>query len=281
MEHQILIATLGSEPQVVTQVLDLLEARAYPIRKVIVVHTVGPSVQEALARLAEEFKLLGNCCYQPEPIVGEDGPVTDIATEADTAALLRTLYQTVLTEKRSAQQIHLSIAGGRKPMAVYGMVVAQLLFDENDRLWHLLSENWRPGDARVMHVQPGHEGHLVPVPVLRWSSISPVSTELALREDPWEAIQAQQLMRKQENWHRKREFVEHYLTLAEREVFRLACQAGLNNAIIAKKLGKAEKTVANQFTKIFKKLSDHFGMLEIIDRPKLVAEFKSYFDTTE
>ena len=281
MEHQILIATLGSEPQVVTQVLDLLEARAYPIRKVIVIHTVGKSVQEASARLVEEFKPPGSYCYQPEPIVGEDGPVTDIATEADTAALLRTLYQTVLTEKRAGHQIHLSIAGGRKPMAVYGMVVAQLLFDENDQLWHLLSENWRPGDARVMHVQPGHEGRLVSVPVLRWSSISPVSTELAIHDNPWKAIQAQQLMRKQENWHRKRGFVEYQLTRAEQEVFRLACQEGLNNAGIAEKLGKAEKTVANQFTRIFKKLSGHFGMLEIIDRPRLVAEFKSYFDATE
>ena len=280
MEQQVLIATLGSEPQVVTQVLDLLDVHAYQIRKVIVIHTVGTSVREALEQLAEEFKSSGGCAYQAVPIVGADGPVKDIVTEADTAALLRTLYQTVLAEKRAGSQVHLSIAGGRKPIAVYGMVVAQLLFDETDRLWHLLSETWRPGDSREMHARPGHEGHLVAVPVLRWSNISPASTELMLYEDPWEAIQAQQSMRDHEDWRHKREFVEGHLTRAEREVFRLACQTGLGNAAIAEELGKAEKTVANQFTKIFAKLSTHFRMIEL-NRSRIVAEFKPYFDTLE
>lgn len=80
--------------------------------------------------------------------------------------------------------IHLCIAGGRKPMAVYGMVTAQLLFDEDDRLWHLLSEGWRPGSERVMHLSPGDRTWLVPVPVLYWSAVSPALTELALRENP-------------------------------------------------------------------------------------------------
>ena len=64
-----------------------------------------------------------------------------------------------------------------------------------------------------------------------------------LYEDPWEAIQAQRSMNKQEGWRRKHEFVEQHLTRAERELFQLACQTGLGNAAIAEKLGKAEKTV--------------------------------------
>ena len=277
MEKHILIATLGSEPQVVTQVLDLLEGRAYQIRKVIVIHTSGPSIRDALAQLAVEFKSPGSCAYQAIPIIRDGAPVKDIATEADIAVLLRTLYQTVLTEKRAGNRVHLSIAGGRKPMSVYGMVVAQLLFGETDRLWHLLSENWKPGYLRVMHAAPENGGQLVHVPVLRWSNISPAATELMLCEDPWEAIQAQRSMKKQEDWRRKREFVEQHLTRAEQEVFRLACQTGLGNAAIAEKLGKAEKTVANQFTRIFSKLSTHFRMIEL-NRPRIVAEFKSYFD---
>ena len=46
----------------------------------------------------------------------------------------------VLAEKRAGHLVYLSIASGRKPMTVYGMVAAQLLFDEDDRVWHLLSE---------------------------------------------------------------------------------------------------------------------------------------------
>ena len=278
MTPQVLIATLGTEPQVVTLALDLLQAKGYPIAEVIVVHTVGEVVQPALARLAEEFARPGAGVYRPVPVEGQDGPIEDIVTEADTAALLRTLYRVVLSEKRAGRLVHLSIAGGRKPMAVCGMVVAQLLFDEDDRVWHLLSEGWQPGDERVMHVRPGDRVWLVPVPVLRWGSVSPVLTELALREDPWEAIQAQRAMQWEEDRRRKREFLESWLTPAEREVVRLACR-GLDNAAIARQLGKAEKTVANQFTSIYAKLHEWRGFRTDVpvSRAVLVAEFAAYF----
>ncbi|MGB9873175.1 MAG: CRISPR-associated ring nuclease [Anaerolineae bacterium] len=282
MVRQVLIATLGTEPQVVTLALDLLLAKGYAIGEVIVVHTVGEAVRPALMALAREFAVPGACGYRPVPVEGEDAPVADIVTEADTAALLRTLYRVVLAEKRAGRVVHLSIAGGRKPMAVYGMVVAQLLFDEDDRVWHLLSEGWQPGDERVMHVRPGDQVWLVPVPVLRWSSVSPVLTELALREDPWEAIQAQRAMRREEERRRKREFVERRLTPAEREVVRLVCQ-GLDNAAIGRRLGKAESTVANQLTAVYAKLHEWRGFRTDVpvSRSVLVAEFAGYFALEE
>lgn len=278
MSQQVLIATLGTEPQVVTLVLDLLRAKGYPIVEVVVVHTVGEAVQAALERLAGEFAPPGACAYRPVPIMDERGPTADVVTEADVAALLRTLYRVVLAEKRAGRLVHLSIAGGRKPMAVYGMVVAQLLFDEDDRAWHLLSEAWKPGGEQVMHVRPGDRVWLVAVPVLRWSSISPMLTELARREDPWEAIQAQRALQREEDRRRKREFVEHWLTPAEREVVRLACQ-GLDNAAIGRRLGKSEKTVANQFTHIYARLHEWRGYRSDVpvSRAVLVAEFAPYF----
>lgn len=282
MNQQVLIATLGTEPQVVTLALDLLRAKGYPIIEVVVIHTAGEVIQPALARLAEEFAQPGVGVYRPVLVEGQDGPVEDIVTEADMAALLRMLYRVVLAEKRTGRLVHLSIAGGRKPMAVYGMVVAQLLFDEDDRVWHLLSEGWQPGDERVMHPRPGDRVTLVPVPVLRWGSVSPVLTELALREDPWEAIQAQRAMQREEDRRRKREFVEHWLTPAEGEVVRLACQ-GLDNAAIARRLGKAEKTVANQLTPIYAKLHEWRGFRDDVpvSRSVLVAEFAMYFALEE
>ncbi len=42
--------------------------------------------------------------------------------------------------KRKNYRVHLSVAGGRKVMAALRMVVAQLLFDEDDSVWYLLSE---------------------------------------------------------------------------------------------------------------------------------------------
>ncbi|MEX0806072.1 MAG: CRISPR-associated ring nuclease [Candidatus Binatia bacterium] len=180
MSEQVLIATLGSEPQVVTLVLDQLREKGNPIAEVIVVHTMGESVQHSLMRLNDEFRRAGSPRYRAVTVEDKGWPVADIGTEDEVAALLRTLYRTVLAEKRAGRLVHMSIAGGRKPMAVYGMAVAQLLFDEDDRVWHLLSEGWKPGDERVMHAKPGDAISLLPVPVLRWSSVSPVMTELAV-----------------------------------------------------------------------------------------------------
>jgi CRISPR-associated protein Csx14 len=278
MAQQVLIATLGSEPQVVTLVLDLLQAKGHVIAEVVVVHTGGEAVLPALKMLAKEFPAQGTCRYRLVPVERDGWTVADFLSETDTAALLRTLYRTVLAEKRAGRLIHLSIAGGRKPMAVYGMVVAQLLFDEDDRLWHLLSEDWRPGDERVMHVRSGDRISLVPIPVLRWSTVSPVLTELAVREDPWEAIQTQRSMQQQADRRRKQEFIEHHLSRAERELVRLACK-GLDNAAIAKQLHKSEKTVANQFTHVYEKLHEWRGFRKDIpaSRAVLIAEFAIYF----
>ena len=278
MTAQVLIATLGSEPQVVTLALDVLQAKGYAIAEVNVVHTAGRAIQPALQALQKTFDDPDMPPCTLVPIVGDHGAIKDIATEADTASVLRTLYRVVLKQKHAGRMVHLSISGGRKPMAVYGMVVAQLLFDEDDRVWHLLSDGWRPGNARVMRLHPGLRVSLVPVPVLRWSSVSPVMTELALREDPWEAIQAQRAMRREEEHQRKQVFVEHWLTPAERQVVRLACQ-GLDNAAIARRLGKRAKTVANQLTRVYAKLHEWRGFRTDVpvSRAVLIAEFAGYF----
>jgi CRISPR-associated protein Csx14 len=275
---QVLIATLGTEPQVVTLALDILRAKGYAISGLTVVHTVGRVIRPALRRLDQALASDTALFYRAVAIEGAAGPIADVATEADTAALLRTLYRVILAEKRAGRLVHLSIAGGRKPMAVYGMVVAQLLFGEDDRVWHLLSQGWRPGDERVMHKRPDDGVTLVPIPVLRWSSVSPVATELALREDPWEAIQAQRTMQRDEDRRRKREFVERWLTPAECDVVRLASQ-GLDNATIAERLGKAEKTVANQLTSVYGKLHEWRGYRTDVpvSRAVLVATFATYF----
>lgn len=276
---QVLVATLGTEPQVVTLTLELLLRKGYGISEVVVVHTAGEKVRPALEALAAHFSGAEGYRYRAVLVEGEDGrPVCDIESESDVAALLRTLYRTVLAEKRAGRLVHLCIAGGRKPMAVYGMVVAQLLFDEDDRVWHLLSEGWEPGEERVMQPRPGDRVWLVPVPVLRWSTVSPVLTELALRDDPWEAIQAQRAIWREEERRRKREFVEHWLTPAEREVVRLACM-GLGNAAIARRLGKSESTVANQLTSVYAKLHKWRGFRSDVpvSRAVLVRELSTYF----
>lgn len=95
MGSQVLVATLGSEPHVVTLVLDLLRAKGYFIAEVVVMHTVGETVRPALERLAEEFALPGVYGYRRVLVESGDRPVADIVTEADRAAFLGSKLQVV------------------------------------------------------------------------------------------------------------------------------------------------------------------------------------------
>jgi len=190
------VATLGVKPQVVTLALDELLNRGMPIDRAVVIHTDDSidGMRESVGRLREEASSYYSRLDRPVefrfvPIERDGRVVSDILTEEDAGAAFRAIYKAVLNEKREGRVVHLSIAGGRKVMSVYGMAVAQLLFDDDDRVWHLVSEDILQREDRL-HARPGERVVLVPVPVLRWSMVSPVMTELVLREDPWEALKA-------------------------------------------------------------------------------------------
>jgi len=272
--QEVMVATLGTEPQVVTIALDLLWKKGYRPEEIVVVHTAGDVVRPALERLAEEFAS-GTVVYRAVPIVGPSGPVADITTEEDATVLLQTLYREVRALKRAGCRVHLSIAGGRKP---YGMVVAQLLFDEEDRVWHLLSEGWEPGTERVMHLRPWDRAWLMSVPVLRWTDSAAAIAALMAQDDPWAAIRRQRELTQEQAMRRRGEFLRHWLSPAEREVVELLVREGLDNAEIARRLHKSERTVANQLTQVYAKLHEFLGFPDIpVNRSVLIAELAPYF----
>ncbi len=276
---QTLIATLGSEPEVVTIVLDKLLAEGYCIDQVVVVYTAADIVQAAMARLAGEFDgaVYPAVTLRTAPVIGPDGAVEDFRTGEDVSALLKTLYHEVRDAKRQGRIVHLCISGGRKVMGVMAMVVAQLLFGPDDRVWHLMSEGWQPGGEKRMHLRPEDHAWLVPVPVLRWTDSAALLAALGNMDDPVEAIRRQEMLACSEAMRRRREFVEHWLTRAEREVVELACK-GLDNATIARRLHKSEQTVANQLTQAYAKLGERLGFPERApERSVLIAELAPYF----
>jgi CRISPR-associated protein Csx14 len=166
-------------------------------------------------------------------------------------------------------------------MAIAGMVVAQLLFGPDDRVWHVLSEYWRPGVKRRMHLAPNEKMWLVNVPVLRWTDSVALLHSIADLGDPMEAIRRYEELVRSERMRRRQEFVRRWLTRAEAEVVRLAC-AGLDNATIARRLRKSERTVANQLTSVYAKLSDWLGSpLRQSDRSVLIAELAPYYALSE
>ncbi|GBD11339.1 hypothetical protein HRbin23_01002 [bacterium HR23] len=255
------VATVGTEPQVVTLVVDALLRRGCPVSQVVVVHTHPSALQGALERLQQEEPYYST--RQP-PIAFHYVPIrngahypADIVTEADAVLFLQVLYRTVAHLKRQGWRVHLSVAGGRKVMSAYGMVVAQLLLGEEDYVWHLLSEASMLR-SRQMHAQ-GQEVVLVPVPVLRWSLLPSALAELLVWDDPYRAIQRQRAM----HAHQRRQTLTRFwaeLTPAEQRVVRTLVLQGGDNAHIGRALGLSGKTVANHLRTVYDKYRTFIGV---------------------
>lgn len=278
----VLIATLGSAPQVVTLALDLLLAQDHELRQLVVVHTAAgcEPVTTALHMLSQEWATYapyGILGFARVEIVSPAGPVADVDTEAGAEAAFRAIYGAVVAAKRQGFRIHLSIAGGRKTMAVYGMAVAQLLFDEGDRLWHLFSNEALQGEQRL-HARPDDAARLVPVPILRWSETSPMLTELAQSDDPFEAVRRQRELQARSRHQRVSAFVEQVLTPAEREAVVCLVREGLRDRDIAERLCKSERTVAHQLSAAYDKARTYFGV-EDAGRHTLIALLGDYLRT--
>ena len=277
VKEEVLIATLGTEPQVVTLALDALRHRGFRVSRVIVLHANPemPPLRSALGALqAEERQYAAESPPVKFDFVAiRDGRYfpTDIRSAEDVALTLRLLYQTVARVKRKSCRVHLSLAGGRKVMTAMGMVVAQLLLDDRDHVWHLLSEN-RLHEARAMHATNPDEITLIPIPVLRWSLLPSTLHELLVWDDPYRAIQRQKELREQGQLR----VVMHFwqmLTPAEREVVTGLVREGASNTALARSLKRSPKTIANHLQNIYAKYRECLGLPEGIPvRTRLVAD---------
>ncbi len=288
---EVLIATLGLYSQVVTLALDLLLEQGHQIGEVVVIHTsdVQPRIRDALLQLAKEFsdgKYLYKglpCRYSTVQLECRGVGISDPRTSEETGAVFRTIYQLVQSHKRRGHRLHVSIAGGRKNMSVYGMAAAQILFDADDRLWHLLSDPVFER-ANKMHRQKPSDAQLVRIPVLAYSSFSPLGT-LLVTDDPWLAVTRQQDLATQRLWEERRVFVEEKLTnpqriVVERMMRDMLVERQSNTAqALARKLYLSPKTVERRLSDIYKKLHEYLQLDEsaTVDRTMLVAFLTPYF----
>ena len=231
-EKSVLIASLGSKPQLVTIAMDLLRRRQVSIEMAIILHTTleRREMRTSVAQLSQAFdEAYPDVQLRLICLSDQDGePLNDVASEPAAREVFRTLHQEVKVAKRAGRCVHLSIAGGRKIIAVYAMAVAQLFCDSDDHVWHLFSV---PAlvESRALHPRPG-EAVLIRVPVLRWSEISPALTDLMLSDDPFEALRWQEERIHTDAQRKARLFAEQELSPAEEEVVRLMVCEGLTNA---------------------------------------------------
>lgn len=276
-----LIATLGTEPQVVTAAVDLLTDHGEQISQVTVVHTTAPGtpIEAATDRLKDAFSQNPYKDQIPlilEPISDENSHLLqDVDTLRASQVAFRCLYNQVRQAKKAGNKIHLLIAGGRKTVAVFGMLTAQLLFDEHDRLWHLFSS----GDflqSKRLHPEPGDDVHLIQIPVVQWSTISPILLDFAEIEDPLEALKRQEQLHLDERLEDSRAFVRGALTPAEERVVALLVKAGLKDHEIAERLYLSPRTVEQHLRSAYTKAAAHWN-LEDANRTNLIALLNLYY----
>ncbi len=275
---EILIATVGTEPQVITLVLDALLSRGCDISEVALLYTQSQLIIRGIEKIHCELEsdLYPLITLKKDLIAGEKNAVDDFRTANDVNSMLKTIYTVIQEYKQKGATIHLSVSGGRKVMGIMAMVVAQMLFREEDRLWYLLTEGWKPGDSQDMHIIDNNSHLLIEVPVVRWEESSLL---LGMEEfvSPMDLIHWQEKLINNKKMRRKREFVKYWLSKAEEEVARLACQ-GWDNATIARQLHKKERTVVNQLTSIYGKLYEWLEFPEYrVERSILIAELAPYF----
>lgn len=275
----VLIATLGSEPQVVTAGMDLLLKKGEKIGQVEIVHTVAPgtAIETALQTLKEILSsdYPASMTVSFFPLTSENRSLADIETPQAGQEAFRVLYRRLWQAKQEKRRVHLLVAGGRKPFAIYGMVAAQLLFDHSDCLWHLYSS----GDflmSKRAHPQVGDDVHLVPIPVLLRSYISPALTNLRKIDDALLAVEHFQKLELESKLAEARSYVYGSLTGAERRAVELLVREGLSNAEIAQKLSLSARTVEQQLRSAFQKAANHWEM-ESINRSQLVSLLSVFY----
>jgi CRISPR-associated protein Csx14 len=275
-----LVATLGAKPQLVTLALDCLKGMGDLPESVVVVHTYQERLETKLALQAiwadtgSHFPLIK---LRSLELNQNNIPLKDVTLPDDVSTAFRALYAEVFNAKLAGDTVHLLIAGGRRTLAVFGMAVSQMLFDDQDHLWHL-SSHPRLEESGRLHAAEGEWSRLIPIPVIPWGRLSPVFATLRTVDNPFSAAQILSELRLHEQWDLARIFVLTKLSAGELAVVELLTRDGFSQSGIAEKLGLSPRTVEQHLRSAYRKAAEHWD-LEEVHQAQLIHLLNLFFTT--
>ena len=187
------IATLGLQPQVITRGLDSLLSIEPGIERGIIIHTRSyrshpdwPPFETFQRYIEAHYATID---WQWIPIQEESQePLADVDTPDSAELAFKIIFNTTKNLKREGFRLHNLIAGGRKSIIVYSMVSAQLIFDVEDKLWHIFSDDEHNRGLNT-RPHPPPTVQLVEIPILHLAGLMPMVRELILHsDDPTRAL---------------------------------------------------------------------------------------------
>nr|WP_290666988.1 CRISPR-associated ring nuclease [Ardenticatena sp.] len=279
--NDVLIATLGGKPQVITFALDLfLQADIRPA-DVVLVHLSDedPRIARALNTLADAFRhgVYGGYPMQLHTHPLHDGPrpLHHVASTADTEAVWRTFVDLFRYYKAERRRVHLLVAGGPRLLGALALSAAMFTLYQVDEVWHVFT----PRDVRLaverdgrLHPRPEDGAHLVKLPFLGVGRTFP----LPLGEQVYSSEEVLHRQRRiLDNAHRQRcETVWKDLSRRERDVLTLYAQ-GLSTGEIAARLHLSTNTVNTYRRRIFERVRNVWELPD--DHPLRYHQLVDYF----
>jgi CRISPR-associated protein Csx14 len=292
MTQQILIATLGTSPQIVTTTIDLLLQKKIFIDHVCILHTsseTNNAIKNSIDIIKKDFdnqkQYKHLFTYNLIPITDDEGNIIDDLDNTNRIdCFFRLMAEQMSKYKNENSIIHMQCSGGRKAMSMYGISVAQILFDENDKFWYLISFGQYFENAK-MHIKSPEdltEVNLLEIPILPLNNISPWFTNTVQNQSLSEAFENAKRLSLRSKYEKARDFVEgnwkdnkgnlrygvRRLTKVERETLdalHLPQNIGATSRELAEYLYKTNRTVESTLRNLYGKAEAFWSDGEAID----------------
>ena len=140
----ILLATLGTAPAVITEAVDLLREEGIRIDGISLFLTQDSDVQDSFALLAQHLPTHDQISWiTPVQI----GVYTDIDSTQAAAEFLQVASQHLKTLRDAGYRVYVSIAGGRKAMSALLALAVQ--FFGAERLFHIWVPPWLEEEGEI------------------------------------------------------------------------------------------------------------------------------------